>query len=121
MKIGEATFIAPSSSAALERANQVERALLECEEGQWLPVEMEKPGQAQALVTAMKGRGFAVKRNKLVVFVRAGSASRPHVHVFKYATGITNAAAADGVCVCGEVKKASAEPEPPLGEEGDDA
>lgn len=106
MKIGEPTFNVPSSSERIMRANEVERALLECEVGQWLPVDMEKATWAAYLVVDLKKRGYEIKRTKLVVHVKAPETARPHVHRFRYPTGVQNAHLVDAPCACGEVKKA---------------
>lgn len=107
MKIGEPTFVEPSSSESLQRANAVERALLECEIGQWLPVEVDRASHAMVLVKILKERGYTVKRTRLVVNVKAPESARPHVHKLVYPPGVTDATKVEGRCPCGFVKPPS--------------
>lgn len=111
MKIGEATFQEPTGRETIERANAVERAVLEAETGQWVPVELDRPGQAKGLVKAMKERGYKVRRTRLIVHVKAGEMSRPHVHRYRYPSDAQDATKATGRCPCGATKPPTAESE----------
>jgi len=113
IRFGDPTFATPQTSAAAQRANEVERALLECEVGQWLPVYLDKLAHAAMLATTLKKRGYDVRRSKTTLWVLAPETARPHVHRWVYPPGVEDATTVDGKCACGEVKPASANGDTP--------
>ena len=109
MKIGEPTFEAPTQSATIQRANEIERALLECEVGQWLPVEFDRKGQQTVTVPVLRKRGFTTRpgaRGSAQIFVQAPANARPHQHRWIIPPGVRDATTVDQRCACGEVKPA---------------
>jgi DNA-directed RNA polymerase subunit M/transcription elongation factor TFIIS len=67
--INEPVAIPPPAAVARGIVGDVIAALMQCPQGQWLPVEVEKTSQASALVSGLRKHNYETRRVGLMVYV----------------------------------------------------